>query len=559
MANEYDAIVIGSGISGGWAAKELCEKGLRTLVLEKGRMVKHIVDYPTATTDPWDFPDRGMLTPDEMKKHHVQIRSGFIGESNKHFFADDESNPYLEEKRFDWIRGNQVGGRSLIWGKQCYRLSDLDFEANAKDGIAVDWPIRYKDIEDWYTYVEKFVGVSGQKMGLSHLPDGHFLPPMELNALEKHVKSRIEENFPGRYLTIGRVAHLTEPINGRGKCQYRNRCSRGCPFGAYFSSNAVTLPAAEKTGNLTIRPFSIVHSIIYDDAKGKATGVRVIDSETNQVTEFFAKIIFCNASTLGSAFILLNSTSNRFPNGLGNDSGELGHNLMDHHYRIGAMGAYDGFEDRYYSGRRPNGVYIPRYKNINEKTKTKDFIRGFGYQGSAGRGGWSRGVDDSGFGAEFKDGLSSPGEWGMFLVGFGECLPYHENKVTLNHDVKDKWGQPLMSIDCEFKENEMAMRKHMGEDAREMLESSGFKNVTTYDNMGGPGVGVHEMGTARMGRDPKTSVLNAHNQLHAVPNVFVTDGACMTSSSCQNPSITYMALTARAVDYAVTEMKKQNI
>ncbi|MBK5271153.1 MAG: GMC family oxidoreductase, partial [Bacteroidia bacterium] len=436
---------------------------------------------------------------------------------------------------------------------------DLDFEANAKDGIAVDWPIRYKDIEDWYTYVEKFVGVSGQKMGLSHLPDGHFLPPMELNALEKHVKSRIEENFPGRYLTIGRVAHLTEPINGRGKCQYRNRCSRGCPFGAYFSSNAVTLPAAEKTGNLTIRPFSIVHSIIYDDAKGKATGVRVIDSETNQVTEFFAKIIFCNASTLGSAFILLNSTSNRFPNGLGNDSGELGHNLMDHHYRIGAMGAYDGFEDRYYSGRRPNGVYIPRYKNINEKTKTKDFIRGFGYQGSAGRGGWSRGVDDSGFGAEFKDGLSSPGEWGMFLVGFGECLPYHENKVTLNHDVKDKWGQPLMSIDCEFKENEMAMRKHMGEDAREMLESSGFKNVTTYDNMGGPGVGVHEMGTARMGRDPKTSVLNAHNQLHAVPNVFVTDGACMTSSSCQNPSITYMALTARAVDYAVTEMKKQNI
>ena len=559
MANTYDAIVIGSGISGGWAAKELCEKGLKTLVLEKGRMVIHGVDYPTAAMDPWDFPNGGQLTPDEMKKHHVQVRSGFIGESTKHFFADDEANPYDEVKRFDWIRGNQVGGRSLIWGKQCYRLSDLDFAANLKDGVAVDWPIRYKDVENWYTYVEKYVGVSGQKMGLAHLPDGHYLPPMDLNTLEKHVKERIEKQYPGRYLTIGRVAHLTEPLNGRGQCQSRNRCSRGCPFGAYFSSNAVTLPAAEKTGNLTIRPFSIVHSIIYDDAKGKATGVRVIDSETKEVTEFFAKIIFCNASTLGSTFILLNSTSSRFPNGLGNDSGELGHNLMDHHYRIGAMGSYDGFEDHYYKGRRPNGIYIPRYKNLDEKTKTDDFIRGFGYQGSGGRGSWSRGVNDAGFGAEFKDNLTTPGGWGMSLVGFGECLPYHENKVTLNHDKKDKWGQPLMSIDAEFKENEMAMRKHMQADAVEMLEASGLKNVTAFDNMGGIGVGVHEMGTARMGRDPKTSVLNAHNQLHAVPNVFVTDGACMTSSSCQNPSITYMALTARAVDYAVTEMKKRNI
>jgi choline dehydrogenase-like flavoprotein len=559
MANTYDAIVIGSGISGGWAAKELCEKGLKTLVLEKGRMVKHGVDYPTANMDPWDFPNGGQLTPDELKKHHVQVRSGFVGESTKHFFADDEANPYDEVKRFDWIRGNQVGGRSLTWGKQCYRLSDLDFEANLKDGIAVDWPIRYKDVEDWYTYVEKYVGVSGQKLGLAHLPDGHYLPPMDLNTLEKHVKERIEKQYPGRYLTIGRVAHLTEPLNGRGQCQSRNRCSRGCPFGAYFSSNAVTLPAAEKTGNLTIRPFSIVHSIIYDDAKGRATGVRVIDSETKEVIEYFAKIIFCNASTLGSTFILLNSTSNRFPNGMGNDSGELGHNLMDHHYRIGAMGSYDGFEDHYYKGRRPNGIYIPRYKNLDEKTKASDFIRGYGYQGSGGRGSWSRGVNDAGFGADFKDSLSHPGGWGMALVGFGECLPYHENKMTLNQDKKDKWGQPLMSIDAEFKDNEMAMRKHMQNDAVEMLEASGLKNVTAFDNMGGIGVGVHEMGTARMGRDPKTSVLNAHNQLHAVPNVFVTDGACMTSSSCQNPSITYMALTARAVDYAVTEMKKRNI
>jgi choline dehydrogenase-like flavoprotein len=559
MANTYDAIVIGSGISGGWAAKELCEKGLKTLVLEKGRMVKHVTDYPTTNLDPWEFPNRGKLTPDELKKYHIQIRSGFVGESNKHFFTNDEENPYEEVKRFDWIRGNQVGGRSLIWGKQCYRWSDLDFEANLKDKVAVDWPIRYNDIKDWYTYVEKYVGISGQAMGLAHLPDGHFLPPMELNTLEKTVKERLEKNYPGRYMTIGRIAHLTEPINGRGKCQYRNRCSRGCPFGAYFSSNAVTIPAAEKTGNLTIRPFSIVNSIIYDEKKGKAIGVRVIDSETNQATEFFAKIIFCNASTLGSAFILLNSTSSRFPNGLGNDSGELGHNLMDHHYRIGATGSYEGFEDRYYTGRRPNGIYIPRYKNLDEKTKTTDFIRGYGFQGAGGRAGWGRGVNDSGFGGDFKDKLMEPGGWGMFLVGFGECLPYHENKVTLNTDKKDKWGQPQLSIDCEYRENEFAMRKHMMEDAKEMLESTGFKNVATYDNGGGPGSGVHEMGTARMGRDPKTSVLNAFNQVHSVPNVFVTDGACMTSSSCVNPSITYMALTARAVDHAVNEMKKQNI
>jgi choline dehydrogenase-like flavoprotein len=559
MANTYDAIVIGSGISGGWAAKELCEKGLKTLVLEKGRMVKHVTDYPTTNLDPWEFPNRGKLTPDELKKYHIQIRSGFVGESNKHFFTNDEENPYEEVKRFDWIRGNQVGGRSLIWGKQCYRWSDLDFEANLKDKVAIDWPIRYNDIKDWYTYVEKYVGVSGQAMGLAHLPDGHFLPPMELNTLEKTVKERLEKNYPGRYMTIGRVAHLTEPINGRGKCQYRNRCSRGCPFGAYFSSNAVTIPAAEKTGNLTIRPFSIVNSIIYDEKKGRAIGVRVIDSETNQATEFFAKIIFCNASTLGSAFVLLNSTSSRFPNGLGNDSGELGHNLMDHHYRIGATGSYEGFEDRYYTGRRPNGIYIPRYKNLDEKTKTTDFIRGYGFQGAGGRAGWGRGANDSGFGGDFKDKLMEPGGWGMFLVGFGECLPYHENKVTLNTDKKDKWGQPLLSIDCEYKGNELAMRKQMGADAKDMLESAGMKDVAIFDNGAGPGSGVHEMGTARMGRDPKTSVLNSFNQVHSVPNVFVTDGACMTSSSCVNPSITYMALTARAVDHAVNEMKKQNI
>ncbi|MBL7780039.1 MAG: GMC family oxidoreductase [Saprospiraceae bacterium] len=555
----YDAIVIGSGISGGWAAKELCEKGLKTLVLERGRMVRHVTDYPTMNHEHWDFEHRERLSYEDTQKYYVQMRSGFINETNKHFYNNDLDNPYTEVKRFDWIRGNQVGGRSLLWGKQCYRWSDLDFEANAREGIGVDWPIRYKDIESWYTYVEKYVGISGEKLGLPHLPDGHYLPPMELNCLEKHVKARIEKEFSGRYLTIGRVAHLTEPLNGRGKCQYRNRCSRGCPFGAYFSSNAVTLPAADATGNLTLRPDSAVHSIMYDDKTGKATGVRIIDTVTHETTEFFARIIFVNASALASTGILLNSTSARFPNGMGNDSGELGHNIMDHHYRIGASGSYDGFQDQYYKGRRPNGIYIPRFRNLDDRTRHPEFLRGYGYQGGAARGNWGSGVNTEGIGADFKDNLFKPGGWGMTLVGFGEVLPYHENKLTLNHDVKDKAGLPTLSIDCEFKTNELTMRRYMKEDAAEMLEKAGFKNVSTFDFAGGPGVGVHEMGTARMGRDPKTSVLNAHNQIHAVPNVFVTDGACMTSSSCVNPSITYMALTARAADFAVQEMKNKRL
>lgn len=555
----YDAIVIGSGISGGWAAKELCEKGLHTLVLERGRMVRHVEDYPTMNLDHWDFEHREKLSYEDQQKYHIQLRSGFINETNKHFYNNDLDSPYTEVKRFDWIRGNQVGGRSLLWGKQCYRWSDLDFEANAKQGIAIDWPIRYKDLENWYTYVEKFVGISGEKLGLSHLPDGHFLPPMELNCLEKHFKASLEKNYQGRHLTIGRVAHLTEPLNGRGQCQNRNRCSRGCPFGAYFSSNAVTLPAADATGKLTLRPDSQVASIIYDEKSGKAKGVKVIDSETKEELEFYAKIIFLNASTLGSTQILLNSTSSRFPNGMGNDSGELGHNLMDHHYRVGAMGGYDGFEDQYYKGRRPNGIFIPRYRNLDEASQTKDFIRGYDYQGSGGRGNWGGGVGGGGVGADFKDSLFAPGGWGMSLVGFGECLPYHENKVTLNKEVKDKWGLPTLTMDAEFKGNEMAMRKQMKIDAAEMLEKAGFKNVTPFNYSGGIGVGVHEMGTARMGRDPKTSVLNGQNQIHTVPNVFVTDGACMTSSSCVNPSITYMALTARAVDFAVKELNRLNL
>lgn len=561
----YDAIVIGSGMSGGWAAKELCEKGLKTLVLEKGRMVNHIEDYPTMSLEAWDFEHRGALSAEDREKYHIQVRSGFVGESNKHFHTNDLDNPYLEEKRFDWIRGNQTGGRSLLWGKHCYRWSDLDYTANAREGIAVDWPVRYKDIEPWYTHVEKFVGISGEKLGLDHLPDGYFLPPMEMNCLEKHFKKEVEQKFKNRHITIGRVAHLTEPQPwhlelGRGKCQNRNRCARGCPYGAYFSSNSATLPAADRTGNFAIRPNSVAHSIIYDPKTQRATGVRVVDSESKEMIEFYAKVIFCCASTLASTQILLNSTSDRFPNGMGNDSGELGHNLMDHHYRLGAMGSYDGFEDMYYKGRRPTGIFIPRFVNLNEQTRNPNFLRGYDYQGAgADRANWGRGNGQEGVGADFKDSLFKPGGWGMSLVGFGEVLPYHDNHVRLDKDKKDQWGLPLLVFNAEIKENEMKMREQIKIDAAEMLESAGFKNVSTFDNPGGLGVGVHEMGTARMGRDPKTSVLNGNNQIHAVPNVFVTDGAFMTSSSCVNPSISYMAFTARAVDFAVKELNKQNM
>jgi choline dehydrogenase-like flavoprotein len=555
----YDAIVIGSGISGGWAAKELCEKGLKTLVLERGRIVEHVKDYPTMNDDPWDMELRGALTPEEKKKHYKAIRVGFIGKDTEHFWANDEENPYTETKPFLWIRAHQMGGRSLLWGKQTYRWSDLDFEANAKDGHGVDWPIRYQDIEPWYTYVEKFAGISGEALGLPQLPDSHFLPPMELNCVEKHVKQRIENEFSGRNMIIGRVAHLTEPLNGRGKCQFRNRCSRGCPYGAYFSSNAVTLPAAHATGNLTIRPYSIVQSITYDDEKGKATGVRIIDAETNEAIDYKSKIIFCNASTLSTTQILLNSTSSRFENGLGNDSGELGHNLMDHTYRVGAMGQVEGFDDEYYKGRRPNGIYIPRYVNLDGQPQSDKFLRGFGYQGGGGRAGTGAAANRPEFGADYKDSILKPGPWEFFITGFAECLPYHENQVTLDTDNLDKWGQPTLAIDCEFKENERALNRQIQEDAVEMLERAGLIDVVGFDNEHEPGYGIHEMGTARMGRDPKTSVLNAFNQVHAAKNVFVTDGACMTSSSCVNPSLTYMALSARAANHAVEELKKRNI
>ena len=556
--NSYDAIVVGTGISGGWAAKELCEKGLKTLVLERGRDVKHVVDYPTMHKHPWELPNADRLTQEELANYQKQNRTGYtVKPSTKHWWVNDVENPYTEVKRFDWIRGYHVGGRSLLWGRQSYRLSEMDFEANAKDGIAVDWPIRTVDISPWYDYVESFAGINGQAEGLAQLPDGKFLPPMEMNCVEKHLKGKIAENFNGRVMTIGRSANLTQIHQGRAQCQYRNLCIRGCPYGAYFSSQSSTLPAAVATGNMTLRPNSIVTEVIYDTESRKASGVRIFDSETKDFQEFYARIIFLNASTLGTTQIMLNSVSDRFPDGLGNDSGELGHNLMDHHFRVGAAGTFEGFEDKYYRGRRPNGIYIPRFRNIDEQRS--DYIRGFGYQGAASRENWMRGIKEMDFGADFKESLTSPGPWRMGLGAFGECLPYHENKVTINRDVLDVNGLPTLSIDCEFKENELIMRKDMKNSAAEMLEAGGFKEIQTYDSIGGPGLSIHEMGTARMGRDPKTSVLNKFNQVHSVPNVFVTDGACMTSSACQNPSLTYMALTARAADHAVKEVNRGNL
>ncbi len=552
----FDAIVIGSGISGGWAAKELTEKGLKVLLLDRGKPLEH-PEYPTAFKNPWEFEHRGRITVEQRRTHEYVSRDYPYSEHNESFWFKDADAPYDEVKRFDWFRPDIVGGKSIMWGRQSYRWGDIDFEANAKDGHGIDWPIRYKDIAPWYDYVEKFAGISGQKEGLAVLPDGEFLPPMEMNCVEKEVKKRIESSFSGRKMTIGRVANLTEAKPGRTKCNYRNLCSRGCPFGAYFSSNSSTIPAALETGNLTIRPRSIVSSLIYDDENGKATGVQVIDSETMETTEFFSKIIFVNGSTLGSTFILLNSISKRFPNGFGNDSGQLGHNLMDHHFRTGANGTYEGFEDQYYFGRRANGIYIPRYRNLNGEKR--DYVRGFGYQGRGGRGNWSSMIREKGFGADFKDKLTKVGKWSFGIGAFGECLPYYENQVTLDHDKKDKWGLPALKFDAEFKENENKMRVDMMNDAAEMLEAAGLKNVRTYDAGCYPGMAIHEMGTARMGKDPKTSVLNKWNQVHTAKNVFVTDGACMTSSACQNPSLTYMALTARAADHAVNELKKQNI
>jgi choline dehydrogenase-like flavoprotein len=559
MANNvYDAIVIGSGISGGWAAKELTEKGLKTLLLERGRNVEHVKDYVNANKDPWEFPHRGGRTQQMIKDYPVLKRDYPLNETNLDYWANEKDCPYTEIKRFDWFRGYQVGGRSLIWGRQCYRWSDLDFEANLKDGVAVDWPIRYKDLAPWYDYVERFAGISGAKDGLPQLPDGQFMPPMEMNCVEKDVAARIKEHYKGkRAMIIGRTANITEPLPGRTNCQYRNKCWLGCPFGAYFSTQSSTLPAAMKTGNLTLRPWAIVTKIIYDKNTKKATGVEILDAQDNKTYTYQSKIVFLNASALNSAWVLMNSATDVWPEGLGSSSGELGHNVMDHHLGVGASAVAEGYDDKYYFGRRANGIYIPRYQNLNGDKRS--YLRGFGYQGRASREEWSREVAEMNIGGEFKDLLSEPGHWTMGIGGFGEILPYHENKVTLDKNKKDKWGLNVLAMDAEWKDNEKKMREDMKNDAAEMLEAAGMKDVKPYERDGTIGRGIHEMGTARMGRDPKTSVLNEWNQVWDAKNVFVTDGACMTSAACVNPSLSYMALTARAADHAVSELKKGNL
>jgi choline dehydrogenase-like flavoprotein len=558
QAPQYDAIVVGSGISGGWAAKELTEKGLRVLILERGRNVEHVTDYPNATKAPWQYPHRGGRTKAMEELYPVLKRDYPLNEKNLEFWASDKDNPYTEVKRFDWYRGYQVGGRSLMWGRQSYRLSDFDFAANATDGVGVDWPIRYRDIAPWYDHVERHAGIAGSRENLPQLPDGQFQPAMPLNCGEELVAGRLRTKFDGRRRIIpGRVANATRALEGRHACQYRNACWLGCPYGAYFSTQSSTLPAAVKTGRLTLKPFSIVSEILYDRNTKRATGVRVIDATNNQTTDYTAKIIFLCASALNSTWLLMRSATDVWPGGLGSSSGELGHNLMDHHFRTGADGVLEGMDDKYYYGRRPTGFYIPRYRNLfGEK---RNYLRGFGYQGGAGREGWSRAVAELGVGGAFKDRMAQPGRWTIGATAFAEMLPNHNNRISLDQQKKDKWGLPVLAIDAATGENERLMRVDMMNDMAETLEACGVKEVKTFDHGYYPGMGIHEMGTARMGRDAKTSVLNGHNQVWDAPNVFVTDGACMTSAGCQNPSLTYMALTARAADYAVQELNRRNL
>ncbi len=556
--NTYDAIVVGSGISGGWAAKELCEKGLKVLLLERGGPHEHIKDYKNANKELWEFEHRGNTTSEQRKKYPVIHRGWAAAEQVMDAWANEEDAPYTEIKPFTWWRSYRFGGRSILWGRQSYRWSPMDFEANAKDGIAVPWPVNYDEIAPWYDHVEKFAGIAGSKEGLPNLPDGQFLPAIDLNVVEKDVAARLKEKFKGeRHLIIGRVANITVPHYERPGCQFRNRCWEGCPFGGYFSTQSSTYPAALRTGNLTVRPYSLVSQVLYDKDKKKATGVEVMDTEDNKTYTFNSKIVFLCASALNSAWILMRSATTIWPGGLGSSSGELGHNIMDHHYNLGASGRIEGYEDKYYYGRRPTGFYIPRFANMG--TDKRDYLRGFGYQGAASRSGWSREIAEMNIGKDLKEALGEPGSWQMGATGFGEILPYHENKITLDKTKKDKWGLPVLSMDAEIKENEIKMRKDIVEEMKAMLEAAGAKDIHSYDSGHAMGHGIHEMGTARMGNDPKTSVLNKWNQVWDAPNVFVTDGSFMVSSACQNPSLTYMAFTARAVDHAVEELKKQNL
>src|SRR5687768_8394053 len=550
----FDAIVIGSGISGGWSAKELTERGLKTLVLERGRDVKHNIDYPTTHMMPWEFKHRGAIPEDIRSNNPIVSRCYAFREDAQHFFVKDQEHPYTQEKPFDWIRGYQVGGKSLLWARHTQRWSDFDFEGPARDGFAVDWPIRYKDLAPWYSHVEKFAGISGNKDGLAELPDGEFLPPFEMNCVEDFFSRQVKTHYSSnRHVIIARCAHVTQPQpihleQGRAQCQNRTLCQRGCPFGGYFSSNASTLPWAAKTGNLTLRPHAVVHSIIYDDVKQKATGVRVIDALSRESIEYFAPIIFVNASALNTNLILLNSKSTRFPEGLGNDNGLMGKFVAFHNYRARVSGEYDGFQDSTTKGRRPTGAYIPRFRNVYKQET--DFLRGYAAGFSAGR---SDGQSREGLGVTLKENLalSNPGLWRVGSHMMGETIPKATNYVKLDATQSDAWGIPRLSISVDYDNNDEKMVADYLEQLTEMFTRAGFSNIRTSDSKQAPGLDIHEMGGVRMGNDPKTSLLNRWNQLHACKNVFVTDGACMTSTSTQNPSLTYMALSARAVDYAV--------
>jgi choline dehydrogenase-like flavoprotein len=555
--NTFDAIVVGSGMSGGWAAKELTEKGLKTLVLERGRNIRHVVDYTTALKDPWQLPHNNRATTADKAAQPIQSTLYLYDQSTKGMFVDDNKYGYEQAQPFNWFRGYHVGGRSLMWSRHVFRYSDIDFGANEREGVGIDWPIRYAEMAPWYSHVERFIGASGDNPRLPQLPEQILQPPFEMNALEKHLRARMEKAFTDRKLICSSAAVLSREHNGRGPCQGRDQCARGCPYSAYFSSNGVTLPAAAATGNLTLQPDAVVHSLIYDEGKSRVTGVRVVDVNTHKTTEYSARVVFLCASTLNSTAILLNTKSSRFPDGLGNDSGELGHNLMDHHNGAGATASYSGLKDRYYRGRRATSMYIPRFRNVTKREEK--FLRGYGYEVYTGRGNWTRGVDGAGFGADFKNEITRPGEWSLFTEGYGETLPYHDNRIWLSHDKPDQWGIPRLNISMSYRDNERAMAQQMKEDAVEILQAAGLENIQGFNREVVPGSVIHEMGTARMGRDPKTSVLNAHNQIHAVPNVFVTDGSCMVSSPTQNPSLTYMALTARAVDHAVAQMKAGTI
>jgi choline dehydrogenase-like flavoprotein len=556
----FDAIVIGSGLTGGWAAKELCDHGLKTLVIERGRPVKHLQDYPTATLDPWDFKFRGSLTATEHNDNPILSRCYAYEDATKQFFVKDAEHPYVQEKPFDWIRGYQEGGKSLIWARQTQRWSHFDFEAPARDGFAVPWPVTYNELAPWYSHVEKFMGISGNRDGLETLPDCESLPPWEMNCVEKHIQEKIKSHYPDRYPVIGRCAHLTEPqevhlSQGRGKCQARHLCYRGCPYGGYFSSNASTLPWAAKTGNLSIRTDAVVHSILYDAKKGKASGVKIIDSNTKEEIDFYARVIFVNAACLNSNLILLNSISSRFPNGLGNDNGLLGKYVAFHNYRGNIFSQFEGFEDMYYTGRRPTAIMMPSFRNVHKQET--DFLRGYMVFYSATRDGWNR--RENSIGAELKESAAKPGGWSVFMMMQGETIPKESNRVYLSPDAKDAWGVPQLVTSIDYDDNDVKSLKDFHEQGSAMLEKAGCKNIVTHDTRQAPGLDIHEMGGVRMGKNPKTSLLNKWNQFHNCKNVFVTDGAAMTSTGTQNPSLTFMAFTARAANYAVSEMKKRNL